>query len=158
MEENNMEEYQEEIEDYQDEAEEQQDAYEDAQENQRRMGYDYPKPKESESLFNLFHKVLGLADSSKVGNLDKSELGLVNISVRDCQNISLLSEKLGHPHFGDFFAKRSQITLTTSASKGGWFTDLFVTQKKSQIKTSSVETKPMQDDLRRNKKWKSPGQ
>ena len=134
--------------DYQDrmeDQEEQQDDQESNYENQQRTGYDYPQPKESESLYNLFHKVLGLLDSSKVGNLDRIELGLLNMSVRDCQHIALLAERLGHPTFGKFFEDRAEIILSTSASKKGWFTELFVSSKKTNVRAQGALPPVRQD-------------
>jgi hypothetical protein len=56
--------------------------------------------------------------SSKVGNLDpKTELGMLDISVRDGQRIGLIADTLGHPGFGRFFDRQSEIILATSASK-----------------------------------------
>lgn len=121
-----------------DRGEEQEEGYErqqDYMEEQRRMGYEpetapYPIQKESESVYSLFKKVLELERSSKVGNLDSTELGMLNMSVRDCQNIALMAYSLGHPVFGEFFKDKAEIILKTSASKRGWFVNLFVSQKK----------------------------
>jgi len=122
--------------------EEQEDYYDEQQEaieEGKRMGYDYPRAKESESLYHLFHQVLKLPDSSKVGNLDKTELGLLNMSVRDCQRIALLANSLGHHLFGTFFRLQGEIILRTSASKKGWFTELFVSQKKASLRSQSFD-------------------
>jgi hypothetical protein len=115
--------------------EDQQENYEnqlDRLEEQKRMGFDidYPQAKDSESLYNLFHKTLKLDRSSKVGNLDKAELGMLPISVRAAQNLAQMGETLGHPIFAEYFRDYAEIMLKTSASKGGWFVNLFVSQKK----------------------------
>jgi hypothetical protein len=130
--------YQEEL-DREDEHQDQQEKYEDDIEEQKRGGYEHPQPKESESLYNLFHKVLELEDSSKVGNLDKAELGLLNINVREAQRIELLAKQFGHYKFGEYFRKVGEIILRTSASKKGWFTELFVSQKKSALRVAGVQ-------------------
>lgn len=133
-----LEEYEEAL-DKQEAQEEQQEEYDQQKEEQRRMGYGegmaYPMPKESESLYNLFHKVLELSDSSKVANLDKTELGMLNLSARDCQRIALLANTLNHPKFAFYFMGIAEIILRTSASKKGWFTELFVSQKKFSAKS-----------------------
>lgn len=134
----NEEEY-EEAKDKQEEQEEAQDDYEYQKEEENRMGMAYPTPRDSESLYNLFHKVLGLQDSSKVANLNQIELGMLNISARDCQRISLLAETLGHAKFAAYFKGVAEIILTTSASKKGWFTELFVSQKKFSSKSKEQE-------------------
>ena len=99
---------------------------------------DYPIPKPGESLYTLFNNVLRLKDNSKVANLDKTELGDLRISVRDCQRVSLIANTLHHPIFGDFFNRTAEIVLTTSASKKGWFTELFVSQKRLSAKTTTT--------------------
>lgn len=140
-----------EMEDYEDSLEEQQEEredYEHQQEMNKRMGWENPIPKESESLYNLFHKVLDLGDSSKVGNLDKVELGMLNLSARDCQRIALLAEALNHPKFAAYFLGVGEIILRTSASKKGWFTELFVSQKKFAAKSVKSPEEP------EKKKWK----
>ena len=89
-----------------------------------------PQLRKSESLFSLFQKVWKNQDSSKVANLNNVELGKLDISVRDAQHIGLLADTFHHETFGKFFRKNAEITLATSASKKGWFTELFVSQKK----------------------------
>jgi len=142
----------EEMEDYEDSIDEQQDErdeFEDQKETAKRMGWDNPTPRENESLYNLFHKVLDLGDSSKVGNLDKAELGMLNLSARDCQRIALLAEALNHPKFAAYFLGVGEIILRTSASKKGWFTELFVSQKK--LATKQTGNLPQQQE---KKRWK----
>lgn len=89
-----------------------------------------PEKKKQESLYNLFQKVWKAPDSSKVANLTNLELGRPIINVRDAQYLALLANTFKHPKFGQFFTSAGEITLATSASKKGWFTELFVSQKK----------------------------
>lgn len=89
-----------------------------------------PERKKQDSLYNLFQKVWKAPDSSKVANLTNVELGSPIINVRDAQYLALLADTFKHPRFGMFFRKAGEITLATSASKKGWFTELFVSQKK----------------------------
>jgi len=123
------EEYQQSMEDQMDLQEDEMDAREDA--------LDYPAASPADSLFTLFKRVLGIRDSSKVGNLDATELGTLPINVRECQRIALLAVVLNHKKFAQFFNDMAQITLRTSASKKGWFTELFVTQKKYTTRTKA---------------------
>lgn len=92
--------------------------------------YNFPNPIEQGSLYDLFKRVLMMPTSSKVGNLDRIELGTLPYSVRDCQKIAELARMLGHPKFGEYFERLAEIILKTSSSKKGWFTELFVSQKK----------------------------
>ena len=87
----------------------------------------YSKP---DDLYSLFWKTINIQDSSKVANLDKAELGMLNMSVRDCQNIALVAKTLKHHGFSEWMIDQSQIILRTSASKKGWLTELFVSAKK----------------------------
>jgi len=96
-----------------------------------------PDQKKKDDLFSLFHKVWRAPDSSKVGNLSSQELGMLPMSVRDNQYLALLGETFGHKDLAKFFKRRSEIILSTSASKKGWFTELFVSQKKFTSKSSS---------------------
>ena len=95
----------------------------------------YEKP---EDLYSLFFKTIVMQDSSKVANLDKQELGMLDISVRDCQNISEVARLLGHIGFANWMNNQSQIILRTSASKKGWLTELFVTAKRFASKEKKL--------------------
>lgn len=90
----------------------------------------YPIAKKPDSLFSLFKDVAKAKDSTKFGNLDLRELGDASYSVRDAQRLALLSGLLKHKDFGKYFMGIGEITLGTSMSKRGWFTELFVSTKK----------------------------
>ena len=95
----------------------------------------YNKP---DDRYSLFWKVINIEDSSKVGNLDKAELGMLDISVRDCQNIAGVARLLGQNGFADWMDSQAQIILRTSASKKGWLQELFVTDKKFASREKKV--------------------
>lgn len=92
-----------------------------------------------ETLLTLFWKVLGLKDNSKVGNLDKFELGKLDLSVRNNQSLSHLGKLLHNQAFSNYFNDRSEIILRTSASKKGWQQELFISQKRNVARV----TQPM---------------
>lgn len=98
----------------------------------------YDKP---DSLYGLFREVLVMEDSSKVGNLEKLELGMLEISVRDCQHIAQTAMILGEIQFAKWMTEQAQIILRTSASKKGWLPELFVTAKRfaSKEKRTGVQ-------------------
>lgn len=104
----------------------------------------YPRPDEQGSIYDLFRKVLLLPDSSKVGNLGKVELGILPYSVRDCQRISELAVIYGHTKFALYFQRLAEIILRTSNSKKGWFTELFVSRKKSLSQRTGFDELPQQ--------------
>ena len=112
-------------EEMEDQAEQQQEIYDDMS----------PSPQSKEDLYSLFWKVVKATDSSKIGNLSKEELGMLDLTVRDCQRIALIADKLGHPTFGKFFKAKGEIILATSASKDFALPNLFVSQQKFMTKT-----------------------
>jgi len=95
-----------------------------------------PSRRKQDSLYTLFQKVWKTPDSSKVANLSFVELGRPVITVRDAKYLALLAMTFKHPRFAMFFQNTSEITLATSASKKGWFTELFVSQKKFTTRSS----------------------
>lgn len=100
----------------------------------------------TDDLYSLFWKTINIKDSSKVGNLDIKELGMLNISVRDCQHIANTAKILGEKKFAEWITEQSQIILRTSASKKGWLTELFVTAKRfaSKEKRLGISNAPQQ--------------
>ena len=114
------------------EAERQQESYDDQT----------PTYSPKDDLYSLFWKVVKSKESSKVGNLKKDELGMLDLSVRDCQKIALLARTLGHEGFAKFFAKQGEIILATSASREGWLPTLFVSQRKLKARESSTQNLP----------------
>lgn len=140
-------------EDAEDEVE---DQYEDSAEMQQDIMEDLsPTPRNKDDLYTLFWKVINIPDSSKVGNLNKDELGMLQISVRDLQRIRLLAYSLGHKYFGDFFGAQAEIILSTSSSKEGWLPELFVSSKSEKKKKRSynVQNLVSQQPKRSLFKW-----
>lgn len=112
------------------------------------IGYSEPKP--IGGLYALFQDVLDRASTTKVSNLDKTELGNLDITVRDAMKIGLIAKTFHHPSFANFFFNQAEITTSSSMAKKGWFTELFVTSKKfAQRDTSQSLNLPQQS----NKKW-----
>ena len=115
-------------------------ANEDAQEQREEMAFDMsPTAVEKDDLYSLFWKVVRTAQSSKVGNVNKEELGMLDITVRDCQKIAEIGRIFGHPGFAKYFENLAEITLSTSASKDGWLPELFVSQKKFSTKKKGMD-------------------
>ncbi len=98
-----------------------------------------PQFSQKVDLFSLFWKLIKIKDSSKVGYLDKIELGQLDISVRDCQRIALLARTLGKNGFAKYFENMAEIILATSSSKEGFLPNLFVSQRKFSTKTKGVD-------------------
>lgn len=134
--------YQEQVEGFLDNEDihEQQDRMEDQGEDVESAEWaDIPQKRKQDSLYTLFNKVWKSPDSSKVANLNAQELGKQPLmTVRDAQYLALLGLTLKHPRFAKFFRATGEITLSTSASKKGWFTELFVSQKKFTTRAAST--------------------
>lgn len=92
------------------------------------------EPKRQESLFSLFREIIQRIDSTKVANLDKRELGMLDLSVRNSQHLANLGTLLHNKSFHDFFMNKGEIILGTSMSKRGWLTELIVSQKKFNLR------------------------
>jgi len=96
-----------------------------------------PGLKKKDDVLSLFKRVWKAPDSSKIANLSIQELGMLPMSVRDNQYLALLGTTFNHDDLADFFMGRAEIILSTSMAKKGWFTELFVSQKKFTQKSSS---------------------
>lgn len=109
-----------------------------------------PGVKKKDDVFSLFKRVWRAPDSSKIANLSTQELGMLPMSVRGNQYLALLGKTFNHIDLHNFFMGRSEIILSTSMAKKGWFTELFVSQKKFTSKSSS---QTMNLPEQRKSKW-----
>ena len=98
-----------------------------------------PAYEKKDDLFSLFWKMVNKRDSSKIANLNKIELGMLNLSVRDCQKISLLADTLGHKGFSEFFSSQAEIIASTSLSKEGFLPQIVVTSRRVRAKDEPRE-------------------
>jgi hypothetical protein len=118
---------------YADDQQDFQDYQQEVTEDQQFGAYPGAMPKDS--IFTFFSKVLGLKDSVKVSNLDKRELGMLDLSVRNCRYLANLGIILNNRSYAEFFMGKGEITLGTSMSKKGWFQELVISQKKLSQRT-----------------------
>ena len=118
------------MDDAQDQGEYQQEVQQDQQYGNQDQFGSYPEAPAKESIFTFFRHILGIKDSSKVANLDKRELGMLDLSVRNSEHLAGLGYMLHNKSYGDFFMRKAEITLATSMSKKGWLPELVVSQKK----------------------------
>lgn len=95
----------------------------------------YPNQVPKESIYTFFKSILGIKDSSKVANLDKRELGMLDLSVRNCEYLAKLGTMLHNKAYNDYFMQKAEITLATSMSKKGWLPELVVSQKRFSSRT-----------------------
>lgn len=105
-------------------------------ENQEEQQFgSYPNQVPRESIYTFFKSILGIKDSSKVANLDKRELGMLDLSVRNCEYLAKLGNMLHNKAYNDYFMQKAEITLATSMSKKGWLPELVVSQKRFSQRT-----------------------
>lgn len=97
-----------------------------------------------DSIFTFFNNILKMKDSKKVANLDKRELGMLDLSVRNCAQLSLLGALLYNKSYSDFFTNKAEITLATSMSKKGWLPELVVSQKRFSQRSVQPISPPKQ--------------
>ena len=102
------------------------------------------EPGEKDSIYTFFRHLLRLGNSSKVANLDKRELGMLDLSVRNNEYLSMLGKILHNTSYQDFFRGKSEVILTTSMSKKGWLPELVVSQKKFTQRMVQPVNKPAQ--------------
>lgn len=139
----------EEYSDNQAEAEDLADAQAEYQEAmQDNMEANYPMQKEQQSLYTLFKWVIERRDSSKIGNLNKTELGDIEISVRDAQKLAHLGKIFHNPAYELYFKAHAERTLSTSLSREGFLDELFVSTKKQSTRSRKTSTPLTQQ------KWK----
>lgn len=137
-------------EDFQDQVEQMEDNQELVQDVE---WAEVPQRRKQDSLYDLFQRVWKAKNSSKVANLTILELGKPVMTVRDAQYLSLLATTFKHPRFAQFFQANSEITLATSASKKGWFTELFVSQKKFTTRSMTQDESAASSPNQKGKKW-----
>lgn len=127
------------------------DSYEDNEDWEAETGGSEPVP--LGGIYGLFKDVLKKPDSKKVSNLTKEELGIWNLSVRDCERIALIAKTFHHQGVADFFISQSRIITDTAMSRGGWFTELFITSKRyaSRDTSSSISNLPQYS---KKSKWR----
>jgi hypothetical protein len=114
---------------YNDEQQDLNEFQQDLQDQQAEsLGYSNAPPRES--IFTFFRHILGIKDSSKVANLDRRELGMLDLSVRNSEHLANLGIMLHNKSYNEFFMNKAEITLATSMSKKGWLPELVVSQKK----------------------------
>ncbi len=103
--------------------------------------YGSPKAPDKESLFKFYNKLLTIKDTTRIGNLLATEIGISRLSVRGNKSIALYAEAEGLSLVRDYFIDRANIITETSMSKKGFMSQLFFTQIKREKKDKSQPEK-----------------
>lgn len=109
--------------------------YLDAAEAQAAGDPGLPTGPERDSIFKFFRELLVRDDTSKVGNVDKYELGYLPLPVRAYQSIAHYCDMRGLNLWSSWAMGKGEIILATSLSKKGFLPQLFVTQIKREQKS-----------------------
>jgi len=97
-------------------------------------GYGSPEPTLKDNLYKFFRDILGLRDTTKVGNLKDSELGVTKLGVRHFKELGLCADVFNLDKVANYLYARAEILSSTSMSRGGFWSKLFVTQIKQEKK------------------------
>ena len=104
-------------------------------------GYGSPEPEKKEGIFRFFRYILNIKDTTRIGNLRDSELGVTRVGVRSYQEIANYAYAEDLDLVGDYFRDKSDIITATSMSRKGFWPQLFVTQIKKETKEKPTEAK-----------------
>lgn len=102
---------------------------------------------QKQTLHSFLTNIVKTKDTTRVGNLEKEELGLPKLPVRTYEELSLFSKEIaGDEAWGEYFDKMSEIQTATSLSRGALLARLAVTLKKELADVTPKEKK-------KNKGW-----
>jgi hypothetical protein len=90
----------------------------------------------NDGIFQLLHKIINIPRTIRVGNVDKTELGHLDISIRGCLNIAQLGQTFGHPIFAGYYASLANINTETSMSKKGWLLQQAISRRSERMVSS----------------------
>jgi len=103
------------------------------QELQNLEGVGSPTPNKGENFLRFFRDVLAESDphkTSKSANLDKIELGLPRLSVRDSLRLAEYAKVEGYEVVSDYLNIITLITNNTSLGKNAKLLEMVVTQQR----------------------------
>jgi len=100
-----------------------------------------------QNLHTFFTKVVMSERTTKVGNLDKDELGMSKLPLRTYLELGLFCQDIaGDKEFSEYFKDMGEIQTSSSLSKEGFLMKLAVTMKKELADVSPSKAK-------KNKGW-----
>jgi hypothetical protein len=108
-----------------------------------------PMPEEKHNVHSFLFNVATADDTTKLGNINETELGTMPQTVRSSKELALISDKImNNNFFKDYFDKESEIMTATSLSKDAKLVSLAVLQKR-EVADVTKKSKP-------NKGWFKP--
>lgn len=105
--------------------------------------YGSPSASQKDSLFRFFRTILSTKDTTRIGNVTGTEIGISDLSVRGWKRIALYARKEGLDDVASYLDGQAEIMTATSMSKDGFWSKNFVTQikKEQKVKESTQERK-----------------
>lgn len=103
--------------------------------------YGSPEIEKKENVFKFFKEILLLPDTTRIGNLGNTELGVTRLGVRHYKELGIYAEAEGLDLVADYLYAKAENVTSTSMSKKGFWPKLFVTQIKKEQKVIPKETK-----------------
>ena len=104
-------------------------------------GYGSPSASQKDNLFKFFRHILITKDTTRIGNLTAQELGISNLSIRGWKRIAHYAKAENLEIIEDYFNEEAEIMTSTSMSKKGFWSQLFVTQIKAEKKIKETKEK-----------------
>jgi len=105
------------------------------------LDYGSPSPERKENIFKFFREILTQKDTTRIGNLSNTELGQARLGVRHYLELSKYAEVEGLDTVADYLKAKAGIITSTSMSRKGFWSKLFVTQIKKEQKEVPKEQK-----------------
>lgn len=94
-------------------------------------GYGSPLPEEKPSIHLFLEKVVKSSDTTKLGNLQKEEIGIAKIPLRTYREIANFCERVADkPGMAEYFRKKGEILPATSLSNEGFMMRLAATTRR----------------------------
>lgn len=113
------------------------------EEELKKLDKDYgsPEPERKDNIFKFFREILSIPDTTRVGNLKDTELGQSRLGVRHYLEASIYADAEGLGTVARYLRQKAGIITSTSMSRKGFWSKLFVTQIKKEQKVTPKEPK-----------------
>ena len=90
--------------------------------------YGTPEAPSKDSPYKFFREIINSKDSRKTGNVSSAELGKPKMAIRPTLKIARYAKAEGLDHVASYLQDLAEVDLSTSSSKDGFLSKLFVTQ------------------------------
>lgn len=97
----------------------------------KELGFGAAIPEEKHNVHSFLHKVATAEDTTKLGNLDISELGMPRLTLRTYKDLALISAHIiDNPYLAKYYSLQGENVTATSLSKDAKLINLAVIQKR----------------------------